>query len=344
MSAFLNLLIGVFGFAISAGLTRRFCDPASRLHILDHPNERSLHTQPTPRSGGIAILSAVCVGTLWLAWRFQDTSRLPWIAAGMLLIAAVSFVDDRRRLPVVERMLAHLLGAALLLWRGFALHGLVLGSAVLYFPGWTGIVLSLLFVVWMVNLYNFMDGMDGFAGGMAMIGFGAFAILGWMAGNGLFFATSMLVAAAAAGFLVYNFPPARIFMGDTGSSTLGFLVAALTLWGVRDGIFRFGTALLVFSPFVVDATVTLLRRLLQGERIWQAHRSHYYQRLVQLGWSHRKTVLWEYGLMLTCVASAVWASSRARAVEGRVLIVWGVLYVSLMVFVHVFERRARQSG
>ncbi len=343
MPAFLNLLIAVFGFAISAGLTRRFCDPASRLHILDHPNERSLHTRPTPRSGGIAILGAVCVGTLWLAWRFQDTSRLPWIAAGMLLIAAVSFVDDRRRLPVAERMLAHLLSAALLLWRGFVLHGLTVGGAVLDFPGWLGIVLSLLFVVWMVNLYNFMDGMDGFAGGMAVIGFGGFAILGWMAGNELFFATSALVAAAAAGFLFYNFPPARIFMGDAGSSALGFLAAALTLWGMRAGIFRFATALLVFSPFVVDATVTLFRRLLQGEKIWQAHRTHYYQRLVQLGWGHRKTVLWEYVLMLACAASAIWASSRAQAVQGVVLIVWGMLYVSLIVLVHVFERRARQS-
>ncbi len=344
MSAFLGILVGCICFAISAGLTRRFCNPASRLHILDHPNERSLHTRPTPRSGGVAILAAIATGMFGLAWRFQDLSRLPWIVAGMLLIAAVSFVDDRRRLPVIERLLAHLLGASLLLGGGLLLRGFALPGAAWDFPSWLGFGISMLFVVWMVNLYNFMDGMDGFAGGMAVIGFGGFATLGWMSGNDLFFGTNLVVAAAAAGFLVYNFPPARIFMGDVGSSTLGFLAAALSLWGTRDGVFPFWTALLVFSPFMVDATITLLRRLVRGEKIWQAHKTHYYQRLVQTGWGHRRTVLWEYALMLACVASALWAKPRLPEVQAAVLLAWGLVYVSLMFFVLRLERRRKQTA
>ncbi|MHB8453184.1 MAG: MraY family glycosyltransferase [Acidiferrobacterales bacterium] len=336
------LLFAAVCFAISTGLTRRFCDPVSRFHILDYPNERSLHTQPTPRSGGVAILSAIVVGMAGLAWRFPDLSRLSWIIAGMLLIAVVSFVDDRGRLPVTARMLVHLLGAGLLLWGGLSLRDVALAGMVWGFPEWLGIAISLLFVVWMVNLYNFMDGMDGFAGGMAVVGFGGFATLGWVSGNDLFFGTSLVVAAAAAGFLVYNFPPARIFMGDVGSSTLGFLAAALSLWGTQDGVFPFWIALLVFSPFVVDATITLFRRLARGEKVWQAHKTHCYQRLVQTGWGHRRTVLWEYALMLACLASALWAKSRLPAVQAGVLLVWGVVYVSLMFFVLHLERRRKQ--
>ncbi len=257
----------------------------------------------------------------------------------MLLVAGVSFMDDRRGLPVGARLAAHVVAASLLLWGGLSLHRLSFPGRTWSLPVWLGAGLSLICTVWMVNLYNFMDGMDGFAGGMAVIGFGGFAALGWLAGNDPYFWTSLIVAVAAAGFLAYNFPPARIFMGDVGSSTLGFLAAALSLWGVRDGVFPIWTALLVFSPFVVDATVTLVARLVRGEKVWQAHRSHYYQRLVQLGWGHRRTVLWEYVLMLACVASAMWLRARAPLAQGVVLLVWVAVYGSLMSWVHRTQRR-----
>ncbi len=343
MPVFLGLLV-VACFAISAGLTRQFCDPRSRFHILDHPNDRSLHTRPTPRSGGVAILTAVAAGMLSLSWQFRDLSRVAWIGSGMLLVAGVSFMDDRRSLSVTGRLFAHVLAAVLLLPGGLALNRLSVFGITWNLPLWLGAGISVLCTVWMVNLYNFMDGMDGFAGGMAVIGFGGFAVFGWLAGNDLFLGASLVIAAAAAGFLAYNFPPARIFMGDVGSSTLGFLAAALALWGAHDGVFPIWTALLVFSPFVADATVTLLVRLVRGERIWQAHKAHYYQRLVQLGWGHRRTVLWEYVLMLACVASALWMRSRAPVVQGAVLVAWDVAYSGLIIFVHLVERRRRQMA
>ena len=189
----------------------------------------------------------------------------------------------------------------------------------------------------MIILYNFMDGMDGFAGGMAVIGFTTLAWLG-RADVG-FSAFCLVVAASSAGFLLHNFPPAKIFLGDSGSTTLGFLAAACSLWGSQAGLFPFWTALLIFSPFIVDATVTLLRRLWHGEPVWKAHRSHYYQRLVLLGWGHRRTVLVEYALMLACAASALLAIQLPPADQTVLAGVWIVIYGLLMMAVAWLERR-----
>ncbi len=147
------------------------------------------------------------------------------------------------------------------------------------------------------------------------------------------------MAAASAGFLVHNFPPAKIFMGDTGSTTLGFLAAACILWGSKSGLFPFWVAILVFSPFIVDATVTLLRRLLRGEKIWEAHRTHYYQRLVLLGWGHRWTVLAEYVLMLACAGSAALAVHLSPAGQVALAVGWILVYGLLMWGVGRLERR-----
>jgi UDP-N-acetylmuramyl pentapeptide phosphotransferase/UDP-N-acetylglucosamine-1-phosphate transferase len=333
----------IFALVISVWFTRRICDPTSALHVLDHPNQRSLHTHPVPRTGGVAILAGVFAGLLVLALAGGPVSRLFWLALAMLLIAVLSFVDDRRGLSVRVRLLGHLTSGVLLV-----AGGLYLSEPVFPGTGWTwpvgvGVVFSVLYLVWMVNLYNFMDGMDGFAGGMAVIGFGSFALLGGVAGNSPFLAVNLIVAASVAGFLVFNFPPARIFMGDTGSAVLGLLAGGLSLWGASSGVFPFWVALLVFSPFIVDATVTLLRRLWRRERVWQAHKTHYYQRLVQLGWGHRKTVLWEYALMLACAGSAVWAVTSSARVQFAILGFWVVAYVLLAGSVHVLERR-RTAG
>jgi UDP-N-acetylmuramyl pentapeptide phosphotransferase/UDP-N-acetylglucosamine-1-phosphate transferase len=189
----------------------------------------------------------------------------------------------------------------------------------------------------MINLYNFMDGMDGFAGGMAVIGFSTLAWLG--RADAGFAAVCLTVAAASAGFLIHNFPPAKIFLGDTGSTTLGFLAAACSLWGSKADLFPFWVALLVFSPFIVDATVTLLRRLLRGEKVWEAHRKHYYQRLVLLGWGHRRTVLVEYALMLACAGSAELAIHLSPAGQATLAAGWLLIYGLLMWGVGRLERR-----
>ena len=190
-----------------------------------------------------------------------------------------------------------------------------------------------------MNLYNFMDGMDGFAGGMAVIGFGTFAVFGWLAGQQLFAALNLIVAAAAGGFLLFNFPAARIFMGDIGSSSLGFLAAAFMLWADRNGIFPLWIGVLVFSPFIVDATVTLIRRILRRDKFWEAHKRHYYQRLVQLGWGHRRTVLWEYAVMVLCAVSALIARYLAPSGQWIMIAMWLLAYLVIMIVVHELEAR-----
>jgi len=333
-------MASVAAFVISITLTRHFCDPASRLHVLDHPNERSLHSRPTPRTGGVAIFIALSMAAGLWGLGVGLTSSLYGLGAGAGLVAALSFLDDRKGLPVSVRLPGHLVAAALLVIGGLSLPDFSLPGLAWHWPEWLGILLSLLFLVWMINLYNFMDGMDGFAAGMAVIGFGTFALLGYLASNTGFVALNLMIVAAVAGFLWFNFPPARIFMGDTGSSLLGLMAGGLSIYGVREGAFPFWVALLVFSPFIVDATVTLLRRLSRGERVWQAHKSHYYQRLVQSGWGHKKTVLYEYVLMLACGLSALLAQQLNFQGQVALILFWCLVYPLLMIGIHRIERKA----
>jgi UDP-N-acetylmuramyl pentapeptide phosphotransferase/UDP-N-acetylglucosamine-1-phosphate transferase len=325
-------VLALAAFALSAWFTRRFSSPGSVIYILDHPNDRSLHAQPVPRGGGLAILIAIGVCGAVAVWS-HPMPGLAGAALAVTLVASVSFWDDYHVVPPAYRLVAHVIAAAIVLYSGFHLPELNAAGAG---RGWLhalGFVLSALFIVWMINLYNFMDGMDGFAGGMAVFGFGNFAVMGWMAGQDAFSAVSLVVAAASAGFLVFNFPPARIFMGDVGSSTLGLLAATLSLWGVRDGVFPAGIALLVFSPFIADATVTLIRRLLRREKIWQAHKSHFYQQLVQAGYGHRTTVLIEYAVMLGCGATALWGARAPAGNRLAALAAWVVFYFLFFLWV-----------
>ena len=252
---------------------------------MDHPNERSLHATPTPRIGGLGIMAGVLVAAIWLG----GAGVLPVVLAAAAL-AALSVLDDARGLPVALRFLAHFAAAVACL--------LALGLS-----GWA-LVGATLAVVWMTNLYNFMDGADGLAGGMSVIGFGALALAAWLGNVPGLAAFCAAIAASALAFLRFNFPPARVFMGDAGSVPLGFLAASLGILGTQRNIWPWLFPLLVFSPFIVDASVTLVRRALRGEKIWQAHRSHYYQRVVLLGASHRQLALAAYMLMLTTAALA----------------------------------------
>ena len=326
MSFLIIVALTAAAFTISLLLTYRFCDPASFVYMLDHPNERSLHDRPVPRGGGLAILIAiiVCGAATTL---FYTAREYPVMALSMLIVAAVSFLDDRFSVPPFYRLVAHSAAAVVILYGGFSLQQLEIPGAQWHWSYAASAVLSVLFIVWMINLYNFMDGMDGFAGGMAVSGFGAFAVMGSMEGHGTFFASNLTIAAASAGFLAYNFPPARIFMGDVGSSVLGLLAAVMSLWGARDGVFPFWIAVLVFSPFIMDATVTLARRFLRREKIWQAHKTHYYQQLVLSGWGHRKTVLLEYAIMLGCGITALLSLHATVTVKAIMLTGWFLFYI-----------------
>ncbi|MDX9706040.1 MAG: glycosyltransferase family 4 protein [Azospira sp.] len=258
---------------------------AARL-ALDAPNARSLHLRPTPRAGGLLTLPwALAAGSL-LAGEY----RVPIVLAAAL--CAFSFIDDRAGLPAGLRLLVHL---------GLSATAMYLTDA----SGWPLVIALTLALTWMVNLFNFMDGADGLAGGMAAIGFAACGAAAAAAGDGDLARLSFCVTAAASAFLAFNFPPARIFMGDAGSTTLGFLAGALGILGWQRGVWPAWFSVLVFLPFIADATATLIRRALRGERLWQAHREHCYQKLVRMGWPHRRLAIAAYILMAACAGGAL---------------------------------------
>jgi len=326
---------------VSGGLCWRFLSPASRFHVLDHPGGRSLHQQALPRSGGVAIVTAILLtwGVAAAVGKLSWGGGLAWLFTGAVLLAVIGGIDDRRDLSPLVRLLVQSLAALALLVAGLLPVSLQLPGMDIPLPEVVVVLLMLLYVLWMTNLYNFMDGMDGFAGGMAVIGFSIMAWLGWRGGDEGFMLASLIVAAASAGFLAFNFPPARLFMGDAGAPVLGFLAAAFSLWADRDGLFPLWVAVLVFSPFVVDASYTLLRRLLAGKKIWQAHREHLYQRLVQTGWLHRRTVLWSYVLMLAAGGTAVMALNQNTFVQWAIMLFWCVAYGIIMLLVSLREQR-----
>ena len=254
---------------------------ATRLPM-DHPNARSLHVTPTPRIGGIGIMVAISISSILI----QSLVLLPFML-GLFVLAGISLLDDYKSLPAHWRLLAHVVVAV---------------ACVFMFPGINGLglLVASLAIVWMTNLYNFMDGADGLAGGMTVIGFGAMAIAAWGANatDVAMFCTA--IAAAALAFLRFNFPPAKIFMGDAGSIPLGFLAASIGVYGTAQHYWPPLFPVMIFSPFILDASVTLLKRALRGEKIWRPHREHYYQRLVRMGWSHKKMTLAAYAFMLFC--------------------------------------------
>lgn len=293
---------------------------------MDIPNQRSLHAAPIPRTGGLAVFLAVLL--VWVIGGYA--AQYSSLVAATAALVALSFADDMKGLAVLWRLLGHASVSALYAYDCCRQIGPV------------GLVMVLLVMVWMTNLYNFMDGSDGLAGGMALFGFSAYAAAAHAVPLG---AMNLVVAAAAAGFLVFNFPPAKVFMGDAGSIPLGFLAASLGLLGWRQGLWPLWFPLLVFSPFVVDASATLLRRLAGGERVWQAHREHYYQRLIRMGWSHRRTALAEYALMAAAAASALAGLGTNPARQTLILALWCVVYLGLMAAVdHRWRRFVRTSG
>jgi UDP-N-acetylmuramyl pentapeptide phosphotransferase/UDP-N-acetylglucosamine-1-phosphate transferase len=286
------------------------------LNVLDRPNERSLHQHPIPRVGGIGIHAGIALAWLMLA---PDITPVSWNCLVVLL--AVSCADDIWGVPVVLRLAVHLVTA-------LALAYLLLGNL----SCWWLAPVTALAITWMINLYNFMDGSDGLAGGMALFGFGSYGIAAWFFGDHEFALLNFSISAAAGAFLIFNFYPAKIFMGDVGSVPLGYLAGVLGLTGWVNGHWTWWFPLLVFSPFTVDASVTLARRLFQGERIWEAHRDHYYQRLVQLGWGHRNTALAEYVLMIVCGVAAL-AALRFPQTTPAMITMLALTYIVLTLLI-----------
>ncbi|WP_371366034.1 glycosyltransferase family 4 protein [Pseudomonas sp. QL9] len=282
-----SLLLLLAVFCLSYVLTRMVRGYALAGNLMDVPNERSSHTAPTPRGGGVAIVLSFLLGLLlsWCLGLLGGWQTLGFLVAGGL-VAVVGFVDDHRHIPARWRLLGHFAAAAALLWAFNGLPPLPFAGTS-WNLGLLGHLLALFYLVWLLNLYNFMDGIDGIASLEAItVCFGA-ALCSWLVGQVATSWLPVLLSMATLGFLLWNYPPAKIFMGDAGSGFLGLVLGGLSLQAAWAMPQLFWCWLILLGVFVVDATWTLFQRLLRGERLYEAHRSHGYQRAARLIGAHR---------------------------------------------------------
>jgi Fuc2NAc and GlcNAc transferase len=286
-AAAIGIATGMVSIAMT-GLVRRY---AIRRNMLDIPNARSSHSLPTPRGGGLGIVAAYAAALLCLgvAGLLRVDAVLVLGACGGI-VAISGFLDDRHSLPAKARFAAHLAAAGIyvawswhvsapwLVQAGFGLAGL-------------GALFAVLGLAWSTNLFNFMDGIDGIAASEAVFVSGAGAWISWQHGDPGVTAALGCLGAASGGFLLWNWPPARIFMGDVGSGFLGLMIPAVELLAAGRGPIPLQVWLILGGLFLADATATLVRRIVRGDRWFEAHRLHAYQHLARRWSSHRRVTV-----------------------------------------------------
>jgi UDP-N-acetylmuramyl pentapeptide phosphotransferase/UDP-N-acetylglucosamine-1-phosphate transferase len=302
--------------------TRALIPILRRRQVLDYPNERSSHIVPIPRGGGIALIGTVLLAWVALVRTGSASPGVLGISLGATLLAAVSWIDDLRGLSPMPRLLAHAAAVAIGIWS--------LPEAPNTILAWVGragyFAAAGLIWIWWINLFNFMDGIDGLAGSEAAaicaglmifagFGVGADPKLAWLAAA---------IFGATIGFLVFNWSPARIFLGDVGSAPLGYLLGFLLLDLASRGRWKIALSLPLY--FIADATITLVRRLLRGERIWQAHREHFYQQAVRHGLDHTAVVKRVMAANLLLIGCG-WAAENGG---GAMLLAPPVLIVAVL--------------
>ncbi|HYE50361.1 MAG TPA: glycosyltransferase family 4 protein [Azospirillaceae bacterium] len=309
-------------FAASLALTGLVTGLLRRRQVLDRPNERSSHLVPTPRGGGWGLLPPLLLAWAAVAWASDDWSGVWPVVAAAVPLALISWADDLSPVPPGWRLVAQALAVTV------AMIALPVDTRV--FQGWLPLAadraLAGLLLLWFVNLYNFMDGIDGITGTETLcLGLGL-AAAGWMAGSeSADTAYALALAGAALGFLAWNWYPARVFLGDVGSVPLGFLSGWLLLRAAADGLWL--PALVLPLYYLADATLTLLRRLARGERVWEAHRQHFYQQAVRHIGRHDQVVMAVLAgnaglaaLALAALSQPLWALAAPLLVAG--LLAW----------------------
>lgn len=314
-----------------------------RKNIYDIPNERSSHAVPTPRGGGLVVVSVCLLFYLLLPIFFEFQISMFYVL-GAVIVAVISWLDDLFTISAFWRFLAHTAVAFIAIWGiGFPQQIFIPLVGAIDF-GYLGFVLWFLWIVWLINAYNFMDGIDGIAGTQALT-----AGIGWLFLLKIFGVSGLdafagVIAAAGFGFLIHNWHPAKIFMGDVGSAFLGYTFAVLPLLTAKQNpevsefVFLIGVLLLWF--FVFDSVITFLRRLLKGEKVWQAHREHLYQRLIKSNLSH-SFVTALYGVLSAIIVAtmlgAIYMENSQMLVSFAICCLFSIL---LFIYVTFVEKKS----
>ena len=312
---------------------------ARRAGVLDIPNERSSHSTPTPRVGGVPlVVSAVLCFAAWMLLSGRGILTDKEIAGTILLASGISILgllDDLFDLSPMVRIVVQFALCVCCLWFIWPFFPVVsfIGAP------WVRLLLigaASVWCTWMLNLYNFMDGIDGLAGGEAAIVSMFFFFLFAWAGNAGWAVANLLISASALGFLMHNWPPAKVFMGDSGSAFLGAFYGMQSLVAPAATGIPFVVLVLPFSNFILDTTFTLIRRMLRGEKWYQAHRSHVYQRMTNLGMSHKEVTVFE---LIAVAASCLAAAACMRvAIHVRIFIL-AIVFIGLAIAGSHFLRK-----
>lgn len=326
--------------AILVGVVRAY---ALEKNIVDTPNARSSHIAPTPRAGGIAIVLSFVASLLALCFcRIVDARTAAILIVAGCAIAGIGFLDDRQQLTARSRFTVHVAAAAFVV----ALLGGIPGTELARWglgEFWIGSAFSVIVLAWGTNLFNFMDGIDGIAASEAIFMSTALACLAWLDGGDLGITVAMFcLAAATLGCLVWNWPPARIFMGDVGSGFLGFMVTALAILSCQRGSVPIEVLPILGGVFLVDATVTLIRRLLRGDRWLEAHRMHAYQHLARRWQKHRPVTLLAIAINLVWLLPWAYVANRFPA-NARICMAAALLPLVILTLIGGAGRPEEQS-
>jgi UDP-GlcNAc:undecaprenyl-phosphate GlcNAc-1-phosphate transferase len=310
--------------------------------FVDVPSERSSHDVVKPRFGGIALVfSFFLVFAFLLASDRGVNGYIPFVI-GAAIIFAAGVLDDRRSLPVAFRFAAQIAATVVLVRGGNVVDHIYVPLAGTIDLDMLAVPFTVLFVLSSINFYNFIDGIDGLAAGSACIVSGFLALIAYMLGHVPLALVCLAVTGSSLGFLQFNFPPSKLFMGDGGSTFLGYFFAFAAITGNRlVPEVPFFVTVLLLSSLYLDAGVTLVRRLFRGEKILQPHRTHYYQRLLALGFNHKQVTVLEYGLTLLLGVSALIFFKAGGLFPIFLCVCWLAVFTSLMLKVRGLERGDR---
>jgi Fuc2NAc and GlcNAc transferase len=337
----------VAAFVISIIINKFMLLYLNKKGVLDIPNERSSHKIPTPRGGGVGIVLGVVISAI-IFTLITGEYKLLWMVLISLVIGAVGWIDDvKKGLHTGLRFLIQLLCSIAIIWIFNPIDKLPLPSPLHFHMYYYGIIVSVIWLIGITNIFNFLDGIDGYAGTQGFIGGLILALITWGTPVSMI---ALLISAACAGFLIFNWHPAKIFMGDVGSSFLGFLFAAMPFYfrdapGIdyRSQVF-FGTAIVLWF-FLLDGTFTIFRRLFRGEKIWKAHKSHLYQRLVMTGMKHNEVVLTVsfFYMILFSVMIFFAIQPHINIIRWTVLIIGIVLFFIYLAYTIIREKKLKEQ-